>query len=161
IAGMDRLVRRNVLAMSGRAVEAAGDCATLLLDKTGTITFGHRPGDAFVPAPGVSEQELADVAQLSSLADETPEGRSIVVLAKERFGLRVRGSAPLGATFVPFTAQTRMSGLDIARTGDGVRRVRKGATQNVRQFVESLGGFFPDAMQRRVDEIAKAGGTPL
>src|SRR6202022_2749327 len=120
IAGMDRLVRRNVLAMSGRAVEAAGDCATLLLDKTGTITFGNRAADAFFPADGVPEQELADAAQLSSLADETPEGRSIVVLAKERYGLRERELT--GADLVPFTAQTRMSGVDL----EG-RSVRKGA----------------------------------
>jgi K+-transporting ATPase ATPase B chain len=161
ISGIDRLIRRNVMATSGRAVEAAGDVDVLLLDKTGTITLGNRMAAAFVPAPGVTEQELADAAQLSSLADETPEGRSIVVLAKEQFGLRGREVAPLGATFVPFTAQTRMSGLDISQPGAATRQVRKGTTQNVRRFVETLGGAFPDAVQRRVDEIAKAGGTPL
>ena len=134
IAGMDRLVRRNVLAMSGRAVEAAGDCATLLLDKTGTITFGNRQADALRPAPTAStEQELADAALLSSLADETPEGRSIVVLAKERYGIREREL--VGAELVAFTAQTRMSGVDFED-----RRVRKGAADSVRRWVEEQGG---------------------
>ena len=142
IAGMDRLVRRNVLAMSGRAVEAAGDCATLLLDKTGTITFGNRQADAFLPVNGVSEQELADAAQLSSLADETPEGRSIVVLAKERYGLREREL--VGATLVPFTAQTRMSGVDFED-----RAVRKGAADSVRRWVEDNGGVVPAGARRR------------
>ena len=136
IAGMDRLVQRNVLAMSGRAVEAAGDCSTLLLDKTGTITLGNRQAAAFHPAEGVTAAVLADAAQLSSLSDETPEGRSIVVLAKEQFGLRERDLA--GATLVPFTAQTRMSGLDI----DG-RRVRKGAADSVKRYVTELGGGVP------------------
>jgi potassium-transporting ATPase ATP-binding subunit len=154
IAGMDRLVRRNVLAMSGRAVEAAGDCATLLLDKTGTITFGNREADAFIPANGVSEQELADAAQLSSLADETPEGRSIVVFAKERYGLRERELA--GADLVPFTAQTRMSGVDM----DG-RSVRKGAADAVRRWVEDQGGTVPPELGDTVDSIAAQGGTPL
>jgi potassium-transporting ATPase ATP-binding subunit len=154
IAGMDRLVRRNVLAMSGRAVEAAGDCATLLLDKTGTITFGNRQADAFVPANGVSEEELADVAQLSSLADETPEGRSIVVLAKERYNIREREL--VGATLVAFTAQTRMSGVDFAD-----RRVRKGAADAVRRWVEDQGGVFPEQLGDTVDSIAAQGGTPL
>jgi K+-transporting ATPase ATPase B chain len=154
IAGMDRLVRRNVLAMSGRAVEAAGDCSTLLLDKTGTITFGNREADAFIPAKGVSEQEFADAAQLSSLADETPEGRSIVVFAKERYGLRER--ALIGAELVPFTAQTRMSGVDM----DG-RRVRKGAADAVRRWVEELGGSVPSEVGDAVDSIAAQGGTPL
>ena len=154
IAGMDRLVRRNVLAMSGRAVEAAGDCATLLLDKTGTITFGNRQADAFLPAPGVTEQELADAAQLSSLADETPEGRSIVVLAKERYGLRERELA--GAELVPFTAQTRMSGIDF----EG-RAVRKGAADSVRRWVEDQGGTVPNELGTAVDSIAAQGGTPL
>ena len=154
IAGMDRLVRRNVLAMSGRAVEAAGDCATLLLDKTGTITFGNRQADAFVPATGVSEQELADAAQLSSLADETPEGRSIVVLAKERYAMREREL--VGATLVAFTAQTRMSGVDFAD-----RRVRKGAADSVRRWVEDQGGEFPAQLGDAVDAIAAQGGTPL
>src|SRR6266516_3749526 len=154
IAGMDRLVRRNVLAMSGRAVEAAGDCATLLLDKTGTITFGNREADAFIPANGVTEQEFADAAQLSSLADETPEGRSIVVFAKERYGLREREL--IGAELVPFTAQTRMSGVDM----DG-RRVRKGAADAVRRWVEELGGSVPSEIGDTVDSIAAQGGTPL
>jgi len=154
IAGMDRLVRRNVLAMSGRAVEAAGDCATLLLDKTGTITFGNRAADAFFPAKGVSDEELADAAQLSSLADETPEGRSIVVLAKEKYGLRERELT--GAELVPFTAQTRMSGVDF----EG-RSVRKGAADAVRRLVEEQGGTFPPEVAETVDTIAGQGGTPL
>src|SRR5262249_11957250 len=134
IAGMDRLVQRNVLAMSGRAVEAAGDVQTLLLDKTGTITLGNRMASAFYPVDGHSEQELASAAQLASLADETPEGRSIVVLAKERFGIRERDLGP-GHTFVPFTAQTRMSGLDLAG-----RQIRKGAAEAVRAWVRQQGG---------------------
>ena len=154
IAGMDRLVRRNVLAMSGRAVEAAGDCATLLLDKTGTITFGNREADAFIPASGVTEQEFADAAQLSSLADETPEGRSIVVFAKERYGLREREL--VGADLVAFTAQTRMSGVDM----DG-RSVRKGAADAVRRWVEEHGGTVPPELGATVDSIAAQGGTPL
>jgi potassium-transporting ATPase ATP-binding subunit len=154
IAGMDRLVRRNVLAMSGRAVEAAGDVSTLLLDKTGTITLGNRQADAFLAAPGASEAELADAAQLSSLADETPEGRSVVVLAKERYGLR--GRALEGAVLVPFTAQTRMSGVDL-----GGRRIRKGAADAVRRWVEEQGGAVPDEVVSTVDGIAAAGGTPL
>ena len=136
IAGMDRLVQRNVLAMSGRAVEAAGDCSTLLLDKTGTITLGNRQATDFIPAPGVSDEELADAAQLSSLADETPEGRSIVVLAKERYGLR--GRELHGAELVPFTAQTRMSGVEV----DG-RSIRKGAADAIRRWVEEHGGNIP------------------
>jgi K+-transporting ATPase ATPase B chain len=154
IAGMDRLVRRNVLAMSGRAVEAAGDCATLLLDKTGTITFGNREADAFIPADGVTDQEFADAAQLSSLADETPEGRSIVVFAKEKYGLREREL--VGADLVPFTAQTRMSGVDM----DG-RSVRKGAADAVRRWVEEQGGAVPAEIGDTVDSISAQGGTPL
>jgi K+-transporting ATPase ATPase B chain len=154
IAGMDRLVRRNVLAMSGRAVEAAGDCATLLLDKTGTITLGNRQATEFVPVNGVSEQELADAAQLSSLADETPEGRSIVVLAKEQFDIREREL--VGATLVPFTAQTRMSGVDFEN-----RSVRKGAADSVRRWVEDQGGSVPAELGDTVDSIAAQGGTPL
>jgi K+-transporting ATPase ATPase B chain len=154
IAGMDRLVQRNVLAMSGRAVEAAGDCSTLLLDKTGTITLGNRQAAEFLPLPGVSEQDLADAAQLSSLADETPEGRSIVVLAKERYGLRERELS--GATLVPFTAQTRMSGVDI----EG-RSIRKGATDSVRRWVQDAGGSVPGELEPIVEHIAKSGGTPL
>ena len=154
IAGMDRLVRRNVLAMSGRAVEAAGDCATLLLDKTGTITFGNRQADAFLPLSGVDEQELADAAQLSSLADETPEGRSIVVLAKDRYGLREREL--VGAELIAFTAQTRMSGVDV-----GGRSVRKGAADSVRRWVEEQGGAVTAELGEAVDAIAAQGGTPL
>jgi K+-transporting ATPase ATPase B chain len=154
IAGMDRLVQRNVLALSGRAVEAAGDCDVLLLDKTGTITLGNRQATELVPAPGVTDLELADAAQLASLADETPEGRSIVVLAKVRFGLRERDLH--GATLVPFSAATRMSGIDI----DG-RSVRKGAADAVRRWVEAGGGRIPAELARTVEGIAAAGGTPL
>jgi K+-transporting ATPase ATPase B chain len=154
IAGMDRMVQRNVLAMSGRAVEAAGDCATLLLDKTGTITFGNRQADALVAADGVTDADLADAAQLSSLADETPEGRSIVVLAKERYGLREREVAD--AHLIAFTAETRMSGLDL-----GGRQIRKGAPDSVRRWVEELGGSVPSGVGNTVDAIASQGGTPL
>ena len=154
IAGMDRLVQHNVLAMSGRAVEAAGDCSTLLLDKTGTITLGNRQAAEFLPLAGVDEQRLAAAAQLASLADETPEGRSIVVLAKDRFGLREREVGH--ATLVPFTAQTRMSGLDV----DG-SSVRKGAAESVRQWVRELGGKVPDDLGALVEGVATAGGTPL
>jgi K+-transporting ATPase ATPase B chain len=155
IAGMDRLVQRNVLAMSGRAVEAAGDVQTLLLDKTGTITLGNRMASDFFPAGGHSEQEVADAAQLASLADETPEGRSIVVLAKERFDIRERElSGP--HQFVPFTATTRMSGLDV----DG-RQIRKGAAEAVRNWVIEQGGTVPDGLNDLVDRIARAGSTPL
>jgi potassium-transporting ATPase ATP-binding subunit len=154
IAGMDRLVQRNVLAMSGRAVEAAGDCATLLLDKTGTITLGNRQAAEFLPLPGVAEDELAEAAQLASLSDETPEGRSIVVLAKERYALREREL--VGATLVPFTAQTRMSGVDM----DG-RQVRKGATDSVRTWVHRQGGTVPPELDAIVEGVAMGGGTPL
>jgi len=154
IAGMDRLVQRNVLAMSGRAVEAAGDCSTLLLDKTGTITLGNRQAAAFYPADGVTAAALADAAQLSSLSDETPEGRSIVVLAKEQYGLRERDLH--GATLVPFTAQTRMSGLDI----DG-RCVRKGAADSVKRYVTGLGGNIPLDLDRVITEVSSNGSTPL
>ena len=158
IAGMDRLVQRNVLAMSGRAVEAAGDVNTLLLDKTGTITIGNRQASEFLPVPGVSVEELADAAQLSSLADYTPEGRSIVVLAKQRFGLRERSEGELpGAHFVEFTAQTRMSGVDLA---DG-RQVRKGASSAVREWIRESGGVPPAELGQMVDAISAAGGTPL
>src|ERR1700760_2984880 len=158
IAGMDRLVQRNVLAVSGRAVEAAGDVNTLLLDKTGTITIGNRQATEFLPVGGVSVAELADAAQLSSLADETPEGRSVVVLAKDQFNIRERGPGELpGAVFVPFTAQTRMSGVDLA---DG-REVRKGAASAVRQWVRDNGGTPPADLGEMVDGISAAGGTPL
>jgi potassium-transporting ATPase ATP-binding subunit len=154
IAGMDRLVQRNVLAMSGRAVEAAGDCSTLLLDKTGTITLGNRQASEFMCLPGVGEDELAEAAQLSSLADETPEGRSIVVLAKQRYGLREREL--VGATLVAFTAQTRMSGVDLHG-----RRVRKGATDSVQAWVLDQGGAIPHELGPIVEGISRAGGTPL
>jgi K+-transporting ATPase ATPase B chain len=156
IAGMDRLIQHNVLAMSGRAVEAAGDVNTLLLDKTGTITLGNRQATAFIPLPGVDEQELAEAAQLSSLSDETPEGRSIVVLAKEKYGLRGREIAPHEATFIPFTAQTRMSGVDF----DG-REVRKGAADAIERYVLSFGKTVPAELTAIVESISKAGGTPL
>jgi K+-transporting ATPase ATPase B chain len=162
IAGMDRVLQRNVLAMSGRAVEAAGDVDVLLLDKTGTITLGNRMAVAFHPAPNVSPDDLAASAQLSSFADETPEGRSIVVLAKEKFGLRARDMHELEATFVPFTAQTRMSGVDLHANGaEPTMRVRKGAAEAVRGFVESAGGIFPQPVSKTVDEISHRGGTPL
>ncbi len=156
IAGMSRLNQANVLAMSGRAIEAAGDVDVLLLDKTGTITLGNRQATAFLPLDGVEERELADVAQLSSLADETPEGRSIVVLAKEEFNIRARTLGQSSIVFVPFTAQTRMSGVDI----DG-RRIRKGASEAVRRFVEEQGGAMDAQCQRIVESIARSGGTPL
>ena len=157
IAGMDRVMQHNVLAMSGKAVEAAGDVNTLLLDKTGTITLGNRQATEFHPAAGVNVEEFARVAQLASLADETPEGRSIVVLAKDRYGIRGREISELGdAKFVEFTAQTRMSGIDI-----GNQQIRKGASDNVRAFVESHGGKFPADIQTTVERIAREGGTPL
>ncbi|MEU4495538.1 potassium-transporting ATPase subunit KdpB [Streptomyces sp. NPDC023998] len=161
IAGMDRLVQRNVLAMSGRAVEAAGDVSTLLLDKTGTITLGNRQAAEFVPVQGVTEAELADAAQLSSLADETPEGRSIVVLAKEKYGLRERHQGELEhAEWVPFTAQTRMSGVDLSENGEA-RKVRKGATGSVLTWVREHGGQVADDADRAANTISQAGGTPL
>jgi K+-transporting ATPase ATPase B chain len=156
IAGMDRMIQANVIATSGRAVEAAGDVDVLLLDKTGTITLGNRQATAFVPAPGVTPEALADAAQLSSLADETPEGRSIVVLAKEQYGIRERDVHALKATFVPFTAQTRMSGVDL----DG-REIRKGAVDAVEAYVKAKGGSLPGEVRASVDAIAKQGGTPL
>ncbi|MFF2142668.1 potassium-transporting ATPase subunit KdpB [Kitasatospora sp. NPDC058190] len=161
IAGMDRLVQRNVLAMSGRAVEAAGDVNTLLLDKTGTITLGNRQAAEFLPAPGVGTDELASAAQLSSLADETPEGRSIVVLAKTEYGLRARAQGELThATWVPFTAQTRMSGVDLDES-DGVHQVRKGAAGAVTNWVTENGGSVGGEVSTLVDGISAAGGTPL
>ncbi|MDX6526513.1 MAG: potassium-transporting ATPase ATP-binding subunit, partial [Gaiellales bacterium] len=156
IAGMNRLVRKNVLATSGRAVEAAGDVSVLLLDKTGTITLGNRQATRFVPVGGVSEDQLAEAAQLSSLADETPEGRSIVVLAKERYGLRGRDLAGHNAHFIAFTAETRMSGVDL----DG-REYRKGAADAVRRDIENRGGALPPDLAEHVDGIARAGSTPL
>ncbi len=156
IAGMDRMIQANVIAMSGRAVEAAGDVDVLLLDKTGTITLGNRQATAFIPANGTSTEALADAAQLASLSDETPEGRSIVVLAKEKYRLRGRDIHGLGATFVPFTAQTRMSGVNL----DG-RQIRKGAAEAIAEYVQSRGGKFPTEVKTTVEAIAKNGGTPL
>ena len=156
IAGMDRLVQYNVLAMSGRAVEAAGDVSTLLLDKTGTITLGNRQATEFYPAPDVSQERLADAAQLSSLSDETPEGRSIVVLAKEKYNLRGRDLSSIHAEFVPFTAQTRMSGVDLPGS-----RIRKGSVDAIANFLEEQGSSLPRKVRDQVEEIARAGGTPL
>jgi K+-transporting ATPase ATPase B chain len=156
VAGMARLARKNVLATSGRAVEAAGDVDVLLLDKTGTITLGNRQADDFVPARGVSEEAFADAAQLSSLADETPEGRSIVVFAKKRYGLRGRDIEKMRGKFVPFTAQTRMSGIDV----DG-RRIRKGSADAIEKWIAELGGRVPDDVKSMVSSVARAGGTPL
>jgi potassium-transporting ATPase ATP-binding subunit len=189
ISGIDRLIRRNVMATSGRAVEAAGDVDVLLLDKTGTITLGNRMASAFIPAPGISPERLADAAQLASLADETPEGRSVVVLAKQQFNLRAREVAEPHARFVPFTAQTRMSGVDFfelsptgrsSRTGPtdtlspehfgggvavaappAIRSIRKGAAEAMRAYVEKLGGSFPAKVSQTVEEISRSGGTPL
>jgi K+-transporting ATPase ATPase B chain len=156
IAGMDRVMQHNVLAMSGKAVEASGDINTLLLDKTGTITLGNRQAVEFITFPGVTEQELADAAQLSSLADETPEGRSIVVLAKEKYGLRGREVSEHEANFIPFSAYTRMSGVDI----DG-RMLRKGASSSIANFVKELGGALPSSFEETSDRISRVGGTPL
>jgi K+-transporting ATPase ATPase B chain len=156
IAGMDRLIQHNVLAMSGRAVEAAGDVDTLLLDKTGTITLGNRQAASFIPAPGVSESEIADAAQLSSLADETPEGRSIVVLAKEKYGLRGRELSSHDMEFVPFTAQTRMSGVNM-----NGHQIRKGAVDAITRYLTTNGNAMPAEVQAAVEQIARSGGTPL
>ncbi|MBV8501333.1 MAG: potassium-transporting ATPase subunit KdpB [Paucibacter sp.] len=161
VAGMSRMMQANVIATSGRAVEAAGDVDVLLLDKTGTITLGNRQASTFVPAPGVSELQLADAAQIASLADETPEGRSIVVLAKQRFKLRERELRELQAHFVHFTAQTRMSGVDFGDPAHPDRSIRKGAASAVQAWVESMGGRFPVEVQQSVDEIARRGSTPL
>jgi potassium-transporting ATPase ATP-binding subunit len=161
ISGMDRLMQRNVIATSGRAIEAAGDVDVLLLDKTGTITLGNRMATGFIPAEGVSVEELADAAQLSSLSDETPEGRSIVVLAKEKFNIRGRDVNSLHAKFIPFTAQSRMSGVDI-RTDDGKsHQIRKGSSEAIRTFIQNNNGFYPQKMQDIVSEIARQGATPL
>ncbi|OSN00703.1 potassium-transporting ATPase subunit KdpB [Lonsdalea populi] len=156
IAGMSRMLAANVIATSGRAVEAAGDVDVLLLDKTGTITLGNRQASQFLPAPGITEEALANAAQLASLADETPEGRSIVVLAKQKFNLRERDLQSLNATFIPFSAQTRMSGVNI-----GSKRLRKGAADAIRRHVESQGGQFPSAVNVLVESVARSGGTPL
>ena len=156
IAGMSRMMQANVIATSGRAVEAAGDVDVLLLDKTGTITLGNRQASQFIPAKGISEEALADAAQLSSLADETPEGRSIVVLAKQKFNLRERDVHALNATFIHFSAQTRMSGVDL-----GEKKLRKGSADAIRKYVEALGGSFLDSVQQSVDDVARRGSTPL
>ena len=156
IAGMDRLIQANVIAMSGRAIEAAGDVDVLMLDKTGTITLGNRSATAFHPAEGIHAAEMAESAQLASLSDETPEGRSIVVLAKEKFGLREVDVAKLGAKFVPFSAQTRMSGVDLERD-----QIRKGAADAIEAYVIAEGGSFPDGVRVEVERIGRQGGTPL
>jgi K+-transporting ATPase ATPase B chain len=156
LAGIGRMLRANVIAVSGRAVEAAGDVDVLLLDKTGTITLGNRQASNFLHSPGVTEAELADAAQLASLADETPEGRSVMVLAKQKFKLRERDIKSLGATFVPFTAQSRMSGVNL----EG-REIRKGASDAIRAWVESKGGTFPSEVLMLVDNVARRGSTPL
>jgi K+-transporting ATPase ATPase B chain len=156
VAGMSRMLQANVIAVSGKAVEAAGDVDVLLLDKTGTITLGNRQASAFFPITGINEEALADVAQLSSLADETPEGRSIVVLAKNRFSIRERDMQSLGAVFVPFSAHTKMSGINL-----GKRQIRKGAASAIKQHVVGLGGTFPDELVKIVDDISRRGSTPL
>jgi potassium-transporting ATPase ATP-binding subunit len=156
VAGMSRMMQANVIAVSGRAIEAAGDVDVLLLDKTGTITLGNRQASAFYPVTGISEEALADVAQLSSLADETPEGRSIVVLAKNRFSIRERDMQSLGAVFVPFSAHSKMSGINLQD-----RVIRKGAASAIKQHIQSLGGIFPEELNRIVDDISRRGSTPL
>ncbi|ACT48360.1 potassium-transporting ATPase subunit KdpB [Methylotenera mobilis] len=160
VAGMSRMMQANVIATSGRAVEAAGDVNVLLLDKTGTITLGNRQASTFIPANGVTEHALADAAQLASLNDETPEGRSVVVLAKIRFNIREREIATLGATFIPFTAQTRMSGVHL-KDGDRQREILKGAASAIKQHVENLGGVFTADINQKVDDVARRGSTPL
>lgn len=162
ISGMDRLIRQNVIATSGRAAEAAGDVDVLLLDKTGTITLGNRMATEFIAAPGISQERLVDAAQLSSLADETPEGRSIVILAKEKYQMRGRTVSDVGAHFVPFSAQTRMSGVDILSTSPLQKRIiRKGSADAVKNFIAEQNGFFPKEVQSVVDDIARRGSTPL
>jgi potassium-transporting ATPase ATP-binding subunit len=161
ISGMDRLLRKNVIATSGRAIEAAGDTDVLLLDKTGTITLGNRMAAEFIPADGITREQLADGAQLASIADETPEGRSIVVLAKEQFNIRAREMQPMDKVFIPFTAQTSMSGIDM-KTADGVlRSIRKGSSKAIRKFIENNNGFFPENVEETVTRLARQGATPL
>jgi K+-transporting ATPase ATPase B chain len=160
ISGMDRLMKRNVIATSGRAIEAAGDVDVLLLDKTGTITLGNRMAADFVPADGVSIEAIADAAQLSSLSDETPEGRSVVILAKEKFNIRERDLTGLEAVFIPFTAQTRMSGVDIKLNGK-TQRIRKGSVEAIREFILVNDGFFPQNVEDKASELAQQGATPL
>jgi len=161
ISGMDRLLRKNVIATSGRAIEAAGDTDVLLLDKTGTITLGNRMATEFIPAEGFTIEQLADTAQLASLADETPEGRSIVVLAKEKFNIRGREVKQLNATFIPFTAQSRMSGVDLKGDGGTIRKIRKGSSEAIRTFIQNNNGFYPQEIQSIVLEVARKGATPL
>jgi K+-transporting ATPase ATPase B chain len=161
ISGMDRLLQRNVIATSGRAIEAAGDVDVLLLDKTGTITLGNRMATNFIPADGVTVEELADAAQFSSLSDETPEGRSIVVLAKEQFNIRGREVHQLSATFIPFTAQSRMSGVDFKSDDGAVHMIRKGSSEAIRSFVQNNNGFYTQKIQDIVSELARQGATPL
>jgi K+-transporting ATPase ATPase B chain len=158
---MDRLIQHNVIATSGRAIEAAGDVDVLLLDKTGTITMGNRMATEFIPLDGVTVEELANAAQLSSLSDETPEGRSIVILAKEKFGIRAREVHQLNATFIPFTAQSRMSGVDL-KTNEGIsHRIRKGSSEAIQTFVQNNNGFYPQNIKDIIAGIARQGATPL
>jgi K+-transporting ATPase ATPase B chain len=161
ISGMDRLLSKNVIATSGKAIEAAGDTDVLLLDKTGTITLGNRMATEFIPAEGFTKEQLADAAQLASLADETPEGRSVVVLAKEQFNIRGREMQPSDAVFIPFTAQTRMSGIDLKRSGGQMRCIRKGAANAIRKFIENNDGFFPKNVEEVVSYLSRQGATPL
>ena len=161
ISGMDRLIQRNVIATSGRAIEAAGDVDVLLLDKTGTITLGNRMATDFIPAEGVTVEELADAAQLSSLSDETPEGRSIVILAKEEFNIRGRDITKLHATFIPFTAQSRMSGVDLKTPEGKVHQIRKGSSEAIRTFVQENNGIFSQKVIDTVSDLARQGATPL
>jgi len=161
ISGMDRLLRKNVIATSGRAIEAAGDTDVLLLDKTGTITLGNRMATEFIPAEGMSSDQLADAAQLASLADETPEGRSIVVLAKEQFNIRAREMQSLETVFIPFTAQTSMSGIDLKDPDGHIRSIRKGSSNAIRKFIENNNGFFPKNVEEIVSELSRQGATPL
>ncbi|MFZ0282900.1 MAG: potassium-transporting ATPase subunit KdpB [Bacteroidales bacterium] len=161
ISGMDRLLRKNVIATSGRAIEAAGDTDVLLLDKTGTITLGNRMAIEFIPAEGFTVEQLADAAQLASLADETPEGRSIVVLAKEKFNIRGREVKQLNATFIPFTAQSRMSGVDLKGEGGTVQKIRKGSSEAIKTFIQNNNGFYPQEIQNVVLEVSRKGATPL
>ena len=161
ISGMDRLLRKNVIATSGKAIEAAGDTDVLLLDKTGTITLGNRMATEFIPAEGFTMERLANAAQLASLADETPEGRSIVVLAKEKFNIRGREVKQLNATFIPFTAQSRMSGVDLKTTGGSIQKIRKGSSEAIRTFIQNNNGFYPQEIQNIVLDVARRGATPL
>jgi len=161
ISGMDRLVQRNVISTSGRAIEAAGDVDVLLLDKTGTITLGNRMATDFIPVEGVTAEQLGDAAQLSSLSDETPEGRSIVILAKEKFNIRGRQVHKINATFIPFTAQSRMSGVDLKSEDSSVHKIRKGSSDAIRTFVQNNNGFYPEEIQNIVSGLARQGATPL